>query len=131
MTLDTSPACTAPVVAPRTVPVATRPVGPAPESTVPTTRRPPPPIPRGREYHTVAYVIETADDGPWIVFDFMTSLPPQVAFGIPLASWDWNRVEGEESAGGTTWTNHTVELVGTWDGAAFALTEGPTLDSSA
>ena len=119
------------------VPVATRPGGrptvvlqrlptSTPVSSVPTTQRPPPPIPTGREYRTVADVIETAERGPRIAFSVNTSLPPQVGFGIPLSSWDWDHVEGEGRAGGTTWTNELVALVGTWDGAGFVLTEPPT-----
>jgi hypothetical protein len=94
-------------------------------STVPATRPPTPPIPQGRKYRTIADVIETPDRGPRIVFLMEASLPPN-GYGIPLASWDWNMVDGKDSASETTWTTHTVELVGTWDGAAFTLTEPPT-----
>ena len=127
----------APTISSEQVPEPTRPGGrpvvsrrpvprSAPVSPVPTTPRPPPPIPQGREYRTIAHVIETAERGPRIAFSVSTSLPPQVGFGIPLSSWDWDHVEGEERAGGTTWTNELVALVGTWDGAGFVLTEPPT-----
>ena len=92
----------------------------------PTTERPPPPIPENREYRTIADVLDTAERGPWIVFSVNESLPPQVGFGIPLSSWDWDRVEGEERVGSSTWTTETVALVGRWNGDAFVLTEPPT-----
>ena len=124
MTFPTPPPSSV-TVAPRPRPVP-RPQRPEPNavSTVPVTRPPPPPIPQGREYRTIADVIETADGGPQIAFLIEASLPPQ-GYGIALASWDWNLVDGEGSAGGTTWTTHTVELVGTWDGTVFRLTEPP------
>ncbi|MGH3011465.1 MAG: hypothetical protein ACRDMY_06450, partial [Gaiellaceae bacterium] len=51
------------------------------------------------------------------------SLPPQCG-GVPIANWDWDAVEGEESASGTTWGDFHV--VGTYDGEAFNVTDvGP------
>ena len=51
------------------------------------------------------------------------SYPPQCG-GIPLVGWDWDAVEGEESASGTTWGDFHV--VGTYDGEIFTVTEvGP------
>lgn len=48
------------------------------------------------------------------------SYPPQCG-GIPLAGWDWDAVEGEESASGTTWGDFHV--VGTYDGETFTVAE--------
>lgn len=50
------------------------------------------------------------------------SLPPQCG-GLDLVGWDWEAVDGEESASGSTWGTYTV--VGTYDGEAqsFTLTE--------
>lgn len=48
------------------------------------------------------------------------SYPPQCG-GIPLAGWDWDAVDGEESASGTTWGDFHV--VGTYDGETFTVTE--------
>jgi hypothetical protein len=51
------------------------------------------------------------------------SYPPQCG-GIPLAGWDWDAVDGEESASGTTWGDFHV--LGTYDGETFTVTEaGP------
>lgn len=51
------------------------------------------------------------------------SLPPQCD-GIPIADWDWEAVDGEQSAAGSTWGEFHV--VGTYDGETFTLLEaGP------
>jgi hypothetical protein len=54
------------------------------------------------------------------------SLPPQCD-GIPIEGWDWDGVQGERTASGTTWGSY--EVVGTYDGATFALIEvlGPPM----
>ena len=61
-----------------------------------------------------------AKDGPKLcVGGVAHSLPPQ-CFGVPLAGWDWDAVEGEESASGTTWGE--AHVVGTYDGDTFTVT---------
>jgi len=56
------------------------------------------------------------------------SLPPQCG-GVPIANWDWNAVEGEQSASGTTWGDY--HLVGTYDGESFTVTQvGPVEDGA-
>ena len=50
----------------------------------------------------------------------MESLPPQCE-GLPLAGWDWAKVDDEESVNGTTWGAYSV--VGTFDGETFTITE--------
>lgn len=51
------------------------------------------------------------------------SLPPQCD-GIPIVGWDWDAVEGEERASGSTWGS--FHLVGTYDGTTFTVLEtGP------
>lgn len=60
-----------------------------------------------------------------IAFDELTSHPPQRGFGIPIANWNWNLVDSEQTAMGTTWTDQTFELVGTWNGSIFVLTQNP------
>ena len=44
------------------------------------------------------------------------SYPPQCT-GEKLAGWDWDAVDGEESASGVTWGAYAV--TGTWDGSVF------------
>ena len=56
------------------------------------------------------------------------SLPPQCG-GIPLAGWDWGAVEGEESAAGTTWGD--FQVVGTYDGEVFTVTDAGPFDPAA
>lgn len=51
-----------------------------------------------------------------------TSLPPQCG-GVPITNWDWDAVEREESASGTTWGEWHV--VGTYADGALTLTEPP------
>lgn len=51
-----------------------------------------------------------------------TSLPPQCG-GVPITNWDWDAVDGEESASGTTWGEWHV--VGTYADGALTLTEPP------
>ena len=48
------------------------------------------------------------------------SYPPQCG-GIPMSGWDWELVEGEESAGKTTWG--TFHVVGRYDGDIFTVRE--------
>lgn len=52
------------------------------------------------------------------------SYPPQCG-GLELVGWDWDAVDGEESASGSTWGSFTV--VGTYDDETqtFTLTEPP------
>ena len=60
-------------------------------------------------------------DGPQLCLGgVQESYPPQCG-GVPLAGWDWDAVEGEESAAGTTWGEFRV--VGTYDGEVFTVSE--------
>lgn len=81
----------------------------------PSTTAPP-------RYTATATVLESTDHGPQLCFGVEDSYPPQCG-GPDVVGWDWDDVEGAESAGGTTWGTYT--LVGTWDGAALTLTEPP------
>ena len=56
------------------------------------------------------------------------SYPPQCS-GIPLAGWDWDAVDGEESAAGTIWGEFHV--VGTYDGETFTVVEARPYDPEA
>ena len=69
-------------------------------------------------------VLEAKDRGPELCLGaLLTSLPPQCG-GVPLLGWDWRSVEGEESAGGTTWGSYRV--VGRYDGETLTVTDvGP------
>ncbi len=59
--------------------------------------------------------------GPMLCLGAMAmSYPPQCG-DVPIANWDWDAVEGEETASGATWGQYHV--VGTYDGETFTVTE--------
>jgi hypothetical protein len=62
--------------------------------------------------------------GPMLCLGAMAmSYPPQCG-DVPIANWDWDAVEGEETASGATWGQYHV--VGTYDGETFTVTDvGP------
>jgi hypothetical protein len=72
-------------------------------------------------YETNAIVLEVASGGPELCLGGVDdSLPPQCG-GPPIANWDWEAVEGEQSVSGTTWGDFHV--VGTYDGATFTVSQ--------
>lgn len=79
-------------------------------------------------YEATALVLESDEHGPELCLGgVMDSLPPQCG-GVPLLDWDWEAVEGEEAAAGTTWGDYHV--TGTYDGDTFTVTGvGPPRDS--
>lgn len=76
------------------------------------------------ERYTVSTtVLESPAHGPQLCLGGVAeSLPPQCD-GPQVVGWDWDDVEEEQSASGTTWGTYTV--VGTWDGERLTLTEPP------
>jgi hypothetical protein len=75
-------------------------------------------------YTATTTVLESPDHGPQLCLGgVMDSYPPQCG-GPDVVGWDWDAVEDEESANGTTWGTYTV--VGTWDGESLTLTAPPT-----
>ena len=74
--------------------------------------------PHGR-YQATGTVLENQAHGPELCLGAIAeSYPPQCG-GLPLPNWDWDQVEGEERAAGTTWGSYTV--VGTYDGTSFRV----------
>lgn len=66
-------------------------------------------------------MLESAGHGPQLCLGGVAeSYPPQCG-GPDVVGWDWDTVEGSESASGTTWGSYTV--IGTYDGERFTLTE--------
>jgi hypothetical protein len=49
-------------------------------------------------------------------------MPPQCS-GPEVVGWDWEAVDSEQAANGTTWG--TFLVIGTWDGERLTLTELP------
>jgi hypothetical protein len=77
-----------------------------------------------KRYKATATVLERPGDLPELCEGAIAeSYPPQCS-GKPIVGWDWDDVENEESASGTTWGEYHV--VGTWDGEQLTLTEKPT-----
>ncbi len=75
-------------------------------------------------YTTKSMVLESPDHGPQLCLGGVAqSYPPQCG-GPDVIGWDWDAVDDEESASGTTWGTYTV--VGTWDGDSLTLTEPPS-----
>ncbi|WP_146073373.1 hypothetical protein [Cryobacterium sp. N22] len=50
------------------------------------------------------------------------SLPPQCG-GPPILGWDWATVDQSETQSGVTWGSYAI--TGTWDAAAFTVTQPP------
>jgi hypothetical protein len=76
-----------------------------------------------QRYAATGTILESPDHGPELCLGGVAeSYPPQCG-GLPLVGWDWNAVDDEESASGTTWTSAYVE--GTYDGKRFTLTAPP------
>jgi hypothetical protein len=79
-----------------------------------------------QRYGATGMVLEEKGAGPRLCLGaVLDSLPPLCGgIGIPIASWDWDAVSGEESSSGTTWG--TFEVTGLYDGEIFSLIEaGP------
>lgn len=64
-------------------------------------------------------MLEDTEHGPELCYEVKDSHPPQCS-GPEVAGWDWDLVDGEQSAGGTTWVS--AVLTGTWDGERFTVT---------
>ena len=55
----------------------------------------------------------------------LESYPPQCAGGVPLAGWDWDALDGHETASGVTWGDYAVW--GEWDGETLTVTDAVLL----
>jgi hypothetical protein len=79
----------------------------------------------GDRYATSTTVVEAPGQGPQLCT--MGAAGGQcVPEGIDLIGWDWTGLDGSETtgAGGSTWGFY--DLVGTYDGERFTITEPPT-----
>jgi hypothetical protein len=92
----------------------------SPEPSVPSAG----PRDENQLYETQGYVMEVGDRDPELCLgSIQESLPPQCD-GTPMSGWDWDDVEGEETAGDTTWGE--FYLTGRYDGETFTVVEaGP------
>jgi hypothetical protein len=79
-------------------------------------------------YEASTTILESREHGPELCLGGVAdSYPPQCG-GVPIADWDWDLVDGEESASGTTWGNFHV--VGTYDGSTFTVSEAGPYEQS-
>ena len=78
----------------------------------------------GTVHRGTATVLESPDHGPQLCGNVADSYPPQCG-GPDIVGWDWDEVDGAESANGVTWG--AFEVTGTWDAEAqtLTLTEAP------
>jgi hypothetical protein len=95
--------------------------------------RPPSAVPKpdpDQLYEANATVLEDRTHGARLCLGgVLLSLPPQCG-DVPIAGWDWDAVEDEETADGTTWGSYHV--VGRYDGETFTVTDvGPSENRSA
>lgn len=72
-----------------------------------------------QRYTVTAQVIESPKHGPLLCGSGLDSLPPDCT-GPEIVGWDWTKVRAQ-TQGGTSWGEY--ELVGTFDGERFTLTE--------
>ena len=98
-------------------------VGSTPASE-PTPQEPPKLVLRPpRRVQASGKIIESAaGGGPRFCLSWEDSDPPQCG-GIPLANFDWTKVEGEETSNGVTTGDYHV--VGDYDGATLTLAQPP------
>jgi hypothetical protein len=74
----------------------------------------------GQLYEVDATVLEDGTHGPMLCLGgILESFPPQCG-DVAIAGWDWQAVEGEQSASGTTWGAYHV--MGRLDGETFTVT---------
>lgn len=92
------------------------------ESETATSSEPPADGSATQECRTSALVLERGDRGPQLCHAVAGSYPPQCG-GPRIVGWDWDAVEGEETASGVTWID--AVLIGTWDGERFTVTRPP------
>jgi len=77
--------------------------------------------PEAQRYEADGMVLESREHGPEFCLGVINdSLPPQCS-GLPLVDWDWEAVDGEDSAQGAAWG--AFHLVGTYDGNSFTVLE--------
>ena len=66
-----------------------------------------------------------SDDSPELCLGAVAeSYPPQCS-GPPIVGWDWDAVDGEETANEVTWGAYAVW--GEWNGETFTVTREPVL----
>jgi len=75
-----------------------------------------------QQYEGSFTVLESPGHGPQLCSEVATSYPPQCG-GLDIEGWDWEAVDGEETANGVTWGSYHV--TGTFARGRFMLTAPP------
>jgi hypothetical protein len=77
-------------------------------------------------YEAEAFVLDDLGREPVLCLGSVAdSVPPQCE-GIALSGWDWDSVDGEDVASGSTW--RTFHVTGTYDGTTFTVSgAGPSV----
>jgi len=70
-------------------------------------------------------VLQVAPAAPQLCLGAVAESYPPQCDGPEIVGWDWDEVDGEESASGVTWGAYAVQ--GTWDGERFTVTQPPVL----
>lgn len=122
-----SPLLVALLVACGTEKPAVTPAPDSPRSTPADAAKPAPdaakPSPTATRHEGSGTVLDKRGVGPQLCLGAVAqSLPPQCS-GVPLVGWDWAKVDGEQTAGDTTWGEYRV--VGSFDGQRLTPTEPP------
>ncbi|MCU1446894.1 hypothetical protein [Cryobacterium sp.] len=68
-------------------------------------------------------VLQKDGEDPQLCLGAVADSYPPLCGGPPILGWDWAAVEQSESASGVTWGSYAV--TGTWDAAAFTVTQPP------
>jgi hypothetical protein len=91
----------------------------------PPNRPPPQAEPDGEgRYEATAIVLESEEHGPMLCLGMILDSLPIQCGDVPISSWNWDEVDGENRRSGTTWGRYHV--VGTYDGESFSVIEtGP------
>lgn len=76
------------------------------------------------EVHALGTVLDDGSGPQLCLGPIAASYPPQCA-GPPVEGWDWEAVEGDETAAGVTWGVYAVW--GDWDGETFTVTREPIM----
>jgi hypothetical protein len=75
------------------------------------------------QYRFVGTVLENAEHGPALCLGVSTAIYPPSCGTVPAEPWSWDDVPDVSTEGETTWAE--VDVVGTFDGTSFAVTEPP------
>ncbi|MCT9820021.1 hypothetical protein N3K63_06920 [Microbacterium sp. W1N] len=82
-----------------------------------------PGLPEG-EVTAQGTVLDDGDGAQLCLGPVAESFPPQCQ-GLPLAAWEWDGLDGSETAAGVTWGSYAVQ--GTYDGETFTITQPPVM----